>query len=44
MKYKNEKEIKENIIIKINGKVIEFTYRYKFEKEGKYNIEYLKRI
>ena len=39
--YKNEKEIKENIEIKINEKIIEFTYNYKFKKEGKYKIEYL---
>ena len=39
-KYANEKEIKENTYIKINGKLIPFTYYYKFEKEGKYNIEY----
>ena len=39
--YKNEKEIKENIEIKINEKLIEFKYKYKFEKEGKYKIEYL---
>ena len=39
-KYKNEKEIKENIEIKINEKKIEFTYYYKFEKEGNYSIEY----
>ena len=39
--YENEKEIKENILIKINGKIIEFTYYYKFKKEGKYIIEYL---
>ena len=38
-KYKNEKEIKENIIIKINGKIIEFTYYYKFKNEGIYTIE-----
>ena len=38
--YENEKEIKENIEIKINGKLIEFTYYYKFNKEGKYKIEY----
>ena len=36
----NEKEIKENIEIKINGKIIEFKYYYKFNKEGKYIIEY----
>ena len=35
----NEKEIKENIEIKINEKKIEFTYNYKFKKEGKYKIE-----
>ena len=39
-KYKNEKEIKENIEIKINEKKIEFTYYYKFKKEGKNSIEY----
>jgi len=38
--YENEKEIKENIEIKINGKIIKFTYYYKFNKEGKYIIEY----
>ena len=40
-KYKNEKEIKENIEIKINEQKIEFSYNYKFTKEGKYKIEYL---
>ena len=40
-KFENEKEIKENIEIKINGKIIEFSYYYKFNKEGKYKIEYL---
>ena len=39
-KYENEKEIKENIILKVNGKIIEFTYCYIFKKEGKYKIEY----
>ena len=39
-KYENEKEIKENIEIKINGKIIDFAYYHKFEKEGKYIIEY----
>ena len=38
--YANEKEIKENIEIKINGKIIDFAYYHKFEKEGKYIIEY----
>ena len=36
----NEKEIKENIEITINKKIIEFTYYYKFKKERKYTIEY----
>jgi len=40
-KHENEKEIKENIEIRINGKKIEFSYKYKFNKEGKYKIEYL---
>ena len=40
LKYENEKEIKENIEIKINGQLIKFTYYLKFYKEGKYNIEY----
>jgi serine/threonine protein kinase len=39
-KYKNEKEIKENIEIRINGSLIEFRYYYKFKKEGKNIIEY----
>jgi hypothetical protein len=37
----NEKEIKENLEIKINGKIIEFKYFYKFKEERKYIIEYL---
>ena len=37
----NEKEIKENIEIKINGKTIDFTYSYKFESKGVYKIEYI---
>ena len=40
-RYENEKEIKENIEIKINRKVIDFSYFYNFEKEGKYEIEYI---
>jgi len=40
-KNENEKEIKENIEIKINEKIIPFSYFHKFEKEGKYNIQYL---
>ena len=39
--WKNEKEIKDNIEIRINGKTNEFSYTYKFAKEGKYNIKYL---
>ena len=39
-KKKNEKELRENLEIKINGKPIEFSYYYKFDKEGKYKIEY----
>ena len=37
---KNEKEIKENLEIKINGKKTEFSYFYKFKKKGVYKIEY----
>ena len=40
-KYENEKDIRENIEIRINGKNIGFSYSYKFNKEGKYKIEYL---
>ena len=39
--FNNEKNIKENIEIKIDGKIIGFNYRYKFEKKGKHKIEYL---
>ena len=39
-KNKNEKEIKENCIIKINGTVIPFCYFYKFKTSEKYIIEY----
>ena len=39
-KYRNEKEIKENIEIRINKKLIDFSYYYIFEKEGIYTIEY----
>ena len=41
--YENEKEIKNNIQIKIDGEIIHFPYYcYSkiFRKEGKYNIEY----
>ena len=40
-KYKNEKEIKEKCKIKINDKIIKFSYFYIFKKIGKYIIEYL---
>ena len=40
-KYENEKEIKDNIEIKINGKEQNFSYFYKFKKLGKYKIEYI---
>ena len=36
----NDDEIKENITIKIEGKPIDFSYTYKFDKEGIYEIEY----
>ena len=37
---KNEKEIKDNIEIKINGEKINFSYFYKFTSIGQYRIEY----
>ena len=40
-KYENEKEIKENCIIKINNKGIPFNYLYKFKEKGKFIIKYL---
>ena len=39
-KYVNEKEIKENCIIKINNNIIPFNYFYKFKEKGKFIIEY----
>ena len=36
----NEKEIKENIEIYVNNEKINFSYYYKFKKEGKYQIKY----
>ena len=38
-KYENEKEIN-RCLITINDKQISFTYYYKFNKKGKYNIKY----
>ena len=40
-KYENDKEIREKCQIRINNKLIPFTYFYKFDKEGKYKIEYI---
>ena len=42
--YENEKEIKENCIIRINGKFILFSYFHKFNKKGKYTILYFLKI
>ena len=39
-KCENEKEIKEKIEIKINNEIIPFSYFYKFNKIGKYKIQY----
>ena len=39
-KYANEKEIKENCVIKINNKIIPFNYFYKFKEKGNYIIKY----
>ena len=39
--YKNEKEIMNNIEIKINDNLIPFSYFHKFKQKGKYNIKYI---
>ena len=39
--YENEKEIKDNCLIKINEKTIRFSYFYKFQKVGIYKIQYI---
>ena len=39
--YENENEIKENCEIKINDKIISFSYYYKFNEKGKYTIKYI---
>ena len=39
--YKNEKEIKENIEIRINDNIIPFSYYYNFKEKGKYIIKYI---
>ena len=41
VEYRNEKEIKENCEIRINNEIIPFSYKYKFNKKGKYIIKYL---
>ena len=38
--YENEKEIK-NCEIRINDEIIPFSFFYKFNKKGKYNIKYI---
>ena len=38
--YKNEKEIKEKCEIKINKKIIPFSYFYQFNQKGDYTIQY----
>ena len=40
-KCENEKEIKENCEIKINNEIVPFSYFHKFDKVGKYKIQYL---
>ena len=39
--YKNEKEIKDSIVIKINDNEIKFSYSYKFKNIGKFKIDYI---
>ena len=39
-KFNNEKELRENIEIKINGKTMPFSYSYNFPVKGRYNIQY----
>ena len=41
LQFLNEKEIKENIQLKLNDSNINFTYTYKFDNPGTYKIEYL---
>ena len=38
--YENEKDIKDNCLIKINEEKIDFSYFYNFKKKGKYKIEF----
>ena len=39
-RYENEVQIKDNCEIRINGKLIPFSYFHKFNKKGKYTIKY----
>jgi surface protein len=39
--FRNERELKESLIIEINNIKISFSYFYKFQKEGRYNIKYI---
>ena len=39
-KFQNERELRDNIEIKINGNIMPFSYYYKFTIKGKYNIQY----
>ena len=40
-RYNNEKEIKENCEIRINGEKIDFSYYYRFPHPGNYKIQYI---
>ena len=40
-KYRNEKQLKENIEIEIDGKTIPFSYTYRFDKKGRHTIKYI---
>ena len=39
--YKNENEIKNNIVIKIGETIIPFSYFHKFKEKGRYTIKYI---
>ena len=41
LNYQNESDIQDNIEIRVDDKLIEFSYCHQFEKEGKYTIEYI---
>ena len=40
-KYENKKEIEDNIQIRINDEIKNFSYYYRFKKQGTYKIEYI---